>query len=142
MNKPLTIFVDSDAFVALTKQDDSNHGKAKQIFERLQDAPVTFVTSNYVFSEVSTVLGQRVSHASAIAFIQNMTSGDSIFQIGRVDEKIEGEAAQIFIGQTSKNVSFVDCTNIALIKGRGFDGIFSFDHGYKKNGVQMIEDLI
>ncbi len=56
MSKPLAVFVDSDAFIALAKEDDSNHKKAKQIFEHLQKKSVTFITSNYVFSEVITVL--------------------------------------------------------------------------------------
>ncbi len=141
-NTPLTIFVDSDAFIAFVKQDDSNHEKVKQIFNQLQETPITFLTSNYVFSEVVTVLSQRVSHDAAVAFIVNMTSGESVFQIERIDEKTEALARQIFIEQTSKNISFVDCTNIALIKARGLDGILSFDSDYKQNNIQFIEDLI
>lgn len=142
MKRQLNIFVDSDVFIALIKQDDSNHQKARQIFERLQNSPVNFITSNYVFSEVVTVLSQRISHQIAVTFIQNMKSEENIFVIERVDGEIEERAVQIFIDQTSKNVSFVDCTNIALIKQKGMDGIFSFDEDYKNNGVQLIENLI
>lgn len=138
----ITIFVDSDAFIALIKQDDSNHNRAKKIFYKLQDTKVTFITSNYVFSEVVTVLSQRVSKSSAVAFIQNMTSGESVFQIEWVDRKIEEEAIKIFMKQSSKNISFVDCTNIALIKIKSLDSIFSFDNDYKKNGIQLTEGSI
>lgn len=142
MKKQLNIFVDSDAFIALIKHNDSNHQRAKLIFEKLQDTTVNFITSNYVFSEVITVLSQRVDHQTAIIFIQNMQSGDNMFVIERIDREAEEKAVQIFINQTSKNVSFVDCTNIALIKQKGLDGIFSFDEDYKNNGVQLIENLI
>ena len=141
MSKSLTIFVDADAFVALTKEDDSNHERSRQTFGRLADSPVTFITSNYVFSEVITVLSQRVNHQAAVAFIQNMKSADNIFLIERINNEVEDKALEIFIEQTSKNVSFVDCTNIALIQEKQLDGIFSFDEDYKKNGIQLVESL-
>lgn len=142
MNKPRIIFVDADAFVAFTKQDDSNHKRAKQIFEKLQNSLVTFITSNFVFAEVVTVLSQRVDHEAAVTFIDNMKSDDSIFQIERINEETEEKAVQIFIQQTSKNVSFFDCTNIALIRQKNMDGVFSFDSIYKKNGFKIAEELI
>lgn len=142
MIKPATIFVDSDAFIAFTKEDDSNHKRAQNIFEKLQDTQITFVTSNFIFAEVATVLSQRVSHKAAVMFIDNMKSSDNIFQIERISEDTEEAATQIFIKQTSKNVSFVDCINIALMKEKHMDGIFSFDSIYKKNGFKIAEDLI
>ena len=141
MSKALTIFVDSDAFVGLTKKDDSNHERARQIFLELQDKPFVFVTSNYVFSEVVTILSQRIDHETAVAYIRSMKSEDCVFTIERVGLGTEEAAIQIFIKQTSKNVSFVDCTNIALIRERHMDGIFSFDDDYKKNGIALIENL-
>lgn len=141
MPKSLTIFVDSDAFVAFVKQDDSNHKKARRIFESLQAKSLTFVTSNYVFSEVITVISQRVDHKTAVAFIDNMRSEDSDFLIERISETVEEKALQLFREQTSKNISFVDCTNIALILEKHMDAIFSFDNAYKKNGILGIESL-
>lgn len=142
MIKPSTIFVDADAFIAFTKEDDSNHKLAQNIFEKLQDTEITFITSNFVFAEVVTVLSQRVSHKAAVIFINNIKSSDNIFQIERINENTEEAAIHIFIKQTSKNVSFVDCLNIALIKEKHMDGIFSFDSIYKKNGFKIVEDLI
>lgn len=138
---PQYIFIDSDAFIALIKEDDSNHQKAKKIFEQLENLPINFITSNYVFSEVLTVLSQRVSHKIAVTFIQNMVSDDSVFQIERINEEVERRAIQVFINQSSKNISFVDCTNIALIKTKGWESIFSFDEGYIKNGLRLAGDL-
>ena len=141
MSNPLTIFVDADAFVAFTKNDDSNHERAKQIFLKLQYLPVTFITSNYIFAEVATVLSQKVNHATAVAFINSIKSDDNVFQVERINEKTEEAATQIFIGQTSKNISFVDCTNIALIKEKHINGILSFDAIYKKNGLKIADEL-
>lgn len=142
MNRSFTIFVDSDAFIALIKKDDTNHKKAKAIFQKVQSLPLNFVTSNYVFSEVATILSQKIDHKTAIKFIHNMKTEDSIFVIERIKSETEEEAVQIFIEQTSKNVSYVDCTNMAFIREERLDGIFSFDDVYKKNGIKLIKNLL
>src|SRR5437870_2154567 len=124
MDKTLKIFVDSDAFVASVKADDSNYEKTKRIFQDLKKRPVKFITSNYVFSESITVISQRVSYEGSIGFIKTIKDPEGIFLIERINEIIEELAIEIFKKQTSKNTSFVDCTNIALIKEKNIDAIF------------------
>lgn len=139
-NNPLKIFVDSDAFVAFLKADDNNHFKAEKYFNELKAKNALFMTSNYVFAEVVTVLSQRIAHSVAVDFIQNIRSFENAMTIRWITEEIEGAAINIFIGQKSKNVSFVDCTNMALMEHFHMDAIFSFDEIYKKNGFKMISE--
>jgi len=141
MRKQKTIFVDSDAFVALAKEDDTNHTKAQQILTKLSRKPVLYTTSNYVFSETITVISQRVGRNQALSFIQELKSPVSLFSMQWIDEALESIAIQHFKNQTSKNVSFVDCTNMALMKRHRLDAIFSFDSIYKRNGFLVAEDL-
>ena len=136
-----TILVDSDAFVALAKEDDSNHNQARKILTYLSKKPVLFTTSNYVFSETVTVLSQRVGRKYASSFIQELKSPETLFSMQWIDEELESLAIQIFQDQTSKNVSFVDCTNMALMKHLRLTAIFSFDSIYKKNGLTPAGDL-
>jgi len=131
------VFVDSDGFVALTKEDDANHTKALRLLEQTFKENPMFLTSNYVFSEVVTVLSQRVSHQAALQFIQTVKSSSG-YTIVWVDEDIEAEAINIFSSQLSKNTSFVDCTNMAIMKRENIDTIFSFDEVYKKNGFKLL----
>lgn len=141
MNTPSIIFADSDAFVAILRKDDSNHPKAKRLYLQLEKLNVSFATSNYVFAEVITVISQKIGHKKALEFINNMRSPDSIYNFIRVTPEIEEMAIEIFKKQTSKNVSFVDCTNMALIKHDNLDAIFSFDEIYRKNGIRMAIEL-
>lgn len=141
MTAPLVIFVDSDIFVSALRKDDSNHQKAKNLYLRLEKLNVSFATSNYVFAEVITVISQKIGHNSAIEFINNMRSSDSLYNFIQVTLEIEEVAIEIFKKQTSKNVSFVDCTNMALVKHDNHDAIFSFDEIYKKNGFKLASAL-
>ncbi len=138
MNYSQIILVDSDAFIALRKQDDSNHKRAFLMFNNFKDKKVKFFASNYVFSETITVLSQRVSHKNAIEFIEQKNNPTTFFSILRLSEEIEELAIEIFKKQTSKNVSFVDCTNMALLEGKQADIIWSFDEIYKKNKYKTV----
>lgn len=131
------IFIDSDAFIALAKEDDTNHQKAVALLEKFTKDQVNFITSNYVFSETITVLSIRISHQAALDFIARIKSPENPFPIKRVDEELEDKAIEVFKNQTSKNTSFVDCANIAICKELNTDAIFSFDDIYRKNGLQM-----
>jgi len=138
----LSIFVDSDAFVALIKKDDSNHKRAEQIFNALQDKKVTFYTSNYVFAESVTVISQRIGKDIALQFIESLKAKGTLFSTIWVTKEIEEEAIKIFKKQQSKNISLVDCSNIAIIEINKFDGIFSFDRNYKTNKIHLVEEHI
>lgn len=137
-----TILVDSDIFVAINKSDDTNHVRAKKILESLFAQQVCFVTTNYIFSEVVTVLSQKVGHASAVKFISDIKTPQSDLEVYWISLEIEEEAIEIFKEQTSKNTSFVDCINMAALQHNKWDSVFSFDNIYKKNGFKIAEDLV
>jgi predicted nucleic acid-binding protein len=56
--------------------------------------------------------------------------------------EIETAAIAFFKEQTSKNVSFVDCINMAYLDRGGLEYIFSFDKVYKQKGFRTVEELI
>ena len=142
MKDALKIFVDSDAFVALTIETDANHEKALSLLQSLQEKPVVFLTSNYVFSESITVISMRSSHKVAVAYIDQMQSLESPFQIKRTDADEDEEAIKVFKEQTSKNTSYVDCTNMVFMEWLDLDAIFSFDEVYRKKGFTLVKDFI
>lgn len=141
MNHSPIILVDADILVAMIKRDDSNHLKSERVFNSFENTKVSFIITNYVFSEAVTVISQKINHQTAIGFISNMKSTDSIISVKWITPEIEEDAIEIFKQQTSKNVSFIDCTNMALVKHENLDAIFSFDEIYKKNGYRMANTL-
>ena len=138
-DKKHLIFIDSDAFVALSKENDSNHARAVILLNQLLKNEVQFITSNYVFSETLTVISLRIGHKQAISFAEKLKAPDNGFEIKWVDAAIEEAAIAVFKKQTSKNTNFVDCTNMVFLKQLPIYAIFSFDEIYKKNGFQMLE---
>ena len=141
-NDTMTVLVDSDVFVSLGKEKDALHEKSLSLVGELKKRGALLVTSNYVFSEAITVISQRVSRRAAVEFIEKFKTSQSSISCLWIDTEIESLAIEIFKNQTSKNVSFVDCTNIALVQLYNMHAIFSFDKIYSKNGVRMVEDII
>jgi predicted nucleic acid-binding protein len=142
MKDPVKIFVDTDVFVALAREDDANHEKALSLLHYVLKQPVCFITSNYVFSECITVISMRQSHKAAVRFIEAMRTPESQYVLKRADDAVEEKAIHIFTKQTSKNTSFVDCTNMAFLQTLSLDAIFSFDSVYRKQGFTLVEDFV
>lgn len=130
------IFVDADALIALTYKKDKNNQRAKKIYRKLKTSGYEFYSSNTSLYEIATVISQRINHRKAIDFLTLIKQALSIIFI---DRKREEEGLKIFGQQTSKNVSFFDCLNMAIMNELEIKEIFSFDEDYKKNGFKRIE---
>lgn len=129
------VFIDADVFVALARVNDKNHLRAKRSYMRLKKEKVNFVSSNTSLYEAITVISQRIGHQKAKEFIDKVRQGLNVIF---VDQEREKMAMIIFNQQTSKNVSFFDCLNMAVMKEIGLKEVFSFDEDYKKNGFVRI----
>jgi len=108
------------------------------MFNNFKDKKVKFIASNYVFSEIITVLSQRISHKNSTEFIEQKNNPTTFFSIIKLSQESEDLAIEIFKKQTSKNVSFVDCANMALLEEKQADIIWGFDEIYKKNKYKTI----
>jgi|GEM_PF-3174847 len=130
------VLVDSDFLIALYSEHDTNHRKAHRLLEILsQNETATLSLSIFVYSETLTVLAQRVSQKTAHFFMDDIRE-QGIEIIMDIHEVFE-EAENIFRSQRSKNVSFVDAVNIALMRNNHFDALLSFDHDYRKNRIKL-----
>lgn len=123
--------IDSDFWVALVKQDDGHHQEVVEAFRELKRGRVKFFSTNLVLQEVGTVLSHKVS-AEAVRIFYKKVSKLGLFLI-RVGEKSEKKSWDIFLQQTKKGCSFVDCSNLAIVDEYNLDGILSFDKFYPKD---------
>ncbi len=133
----LDILLDADGLVALMNSKHVNHEKAIQARKILLSRGTTWYISRYVVSEVATILSMRVSHKAAVRFLDDLKHSSEVHVIDTNDD-LEEETQKIFLEQVSKNISYVDCHNVALIRRYKLDGIFSFDEHYRKNGVVLV----
>ena len=135
----LDILVDADVLVALAKLDDSNHKKAVEISEKLQEEGAFWYFSPFTVAEAATVLSYKVSHKSACDFLREVRKLDiSILSLNDQDVPL---ADKWFLKQKKKGTSHFDCYNMALMDrySKAFDAIFSFDRVYEDNNFKLVE---
>ena len=128
------VLIDADAFVGLIYKKDANHQVASRIIELIPD--VQLITSSYAYGEAITVLSQKAGRAIALEFIKDTQDSSTI--IIDIDFVFRRRGEEVFKRQTSKNVSFTDCVNMAIMEEYGVSEVFSFDEDYRKNGFIRI----
>lgn len=123
--------VDANILVALFKRDDSTHNAAVALVTKLKTEQNQFLTLNLVIQEATTVISYKMNQANARRFYQGVNS--VIDHILPLDEALEKRSWDIFLAQTKKGTSFIDCANIAAVEQYKLDKILSFDAFYPKS---------
>lgn len=135
----MRIFVDASAYLSVLNKKDFNHKKALKISQELFIGGGEFVTSNIVIYEVYTVVSLRIDKKLAFEFREALENSQTA--IIYLNKEVENKAWEIFQKQTSKNVSFFDCTSFAVIEELGVKSVFSFDGDFKnyarKTGINF-----
>ena len=125
------VIIDSNIFVAVFLLEDSLHTRATHLVSQLKRQGVAFCTINLVLQESATVLSMRKGMPSARAFYAAVH--DFVDQVVPFDEIIEKESWKIFLSQSKKGTSFVDCAILASARHYKIDKIASFDRFYPKD---------
>ena len=134
------VFVDSNVFIGVLNTHDALHEKALNLWETLKKEQCGLVVSNGIISEVITVLSQRVGKQKALDFAYSIYFDDKHeIEIVRLDETIELKALEHIEVISSKNVSFIDATNIAIMELYGIKKLASFDKEFRKQkGIEVL----
>ena len=137
---PNKIFADTSALASLYIETDSNHSRALELAQFIDENKLQIITSNIVIYETVSVLSQRVNKSRANYFLREFESS-GIFPIW-VDMETEDLAFQIFKKLESKNVSMFDCLHFATMRAKGIDTVFGFDKHFKKAGFRLLSELV
>lgn len=81
--------------------------------------------------ESLTILSQRKSRQLAIEFGRSVKEEESI-KIIRIDEIFEEFSWQIFQKTKEKDLSFVDCSTLAVLENEKIDYLISFDKHFNR----------
>lgn len=130
-----SILIDADALIALAKIDDLNHQKAIHTGQRYQDHEICITP--FTIPEVVTVLSHKVSQAAAKKYLKE--SQILQWQLLDLTQNIVNDTHELFMAQTKKGTSWVDCLNCIMVKTYRLDGIFSFDRFYRRQHLPLIK---
>lgn len=128
---PQKILVDSDAFISIRFLDQSTHAEALKIFHKLQKQKAELYCLNLCIYETATVISHKYSQEKAIDFFNDLKITSPI--VLNLDPVLEQRTWELFLSQTKKGTSFIDCANMTALSYYNFDKIFSFDQFYPKS---------
>jgi uncharacterized protein len=126
MDKFSSIFIDTSYLISFFHTRDSQHELALSIGQDLDPRVHRFVITDYIFLETVTVLSQRAGKKIALktgSYLKNSNN----FWSALVDNDIREQAWNIFSEIEQKNISFVDCSSVAVMKSEGIKTILTFD---------------
>lgn len=124
------LLIDADWLVGAFRDEDPHHKvAAKSVARHVENKDELYVL-NLVIQETGTVLSHRTGMGAVRLFWEKLPK--LRLKAIRVDEDLEDEAWGIFLKQTRKGCSFVDCANLAVIEKYKLDGILTFDKFYPK----------
>lgn len=118
------LIFDSNVFVALFSPEDTLHKQASNFVGLI--ATHTVVISNLIFAEIVTVLSQKYGRAIAQEIGQYILD-TPLITIMYFDTKSHQAAWDIFQSVEHKNISFVDCSTVALMQAEGITTLLTFD---------------
>ena len=124
------LLVDTDWLVGIFRNGDPHYkSAAKSLAKQFQSGNGVYVL-NLVIQETGTVLSHRTGMGAVKLFWEKLPK--LRLKIIWLDEVLEAEAWTVFLRQTKKGCSFVDCANLAVIDKYKLGGILSFDEFYPK----------
>jgi predicted nucleic acid-binding protein len=122
------IYIDASFYIALLNGQDSNHQKALQIAD--QSKKTDLVTSQLVIGEVLTVGSMRIDKEVTVAFVEKILKSNT--EIILENPELIKAAFEFFKKIRSKNISWVDCFSIAIMKKMKIKKALTFDNDFKK----------
>ena len=125
------IFIDANVFIALLNRQDGLHERASVLWGELENRGYSLITSNFVISEVITVLSMRAGKQVALLFADMVYHKTTILRVLRVNEETELSAISYLKLFKSKNISFCDCVTMAILKIYNIKNIATFDGDFK-----------
>ena len=119
------IFIDSNYIIALFNPLDSLHKDALAVSLMLAEENRGAIISNFIFAETATVLAQKRGKDIALSAGDYLLSGSA--RLIHVDEELQKKSWDIFHDIAVKNMSFVDCSILAVLQSEGIPRFLTFD---------------
>ena len=119
------VFVDTGAHYALADANDPDHEEAVRLLQQISRQRYALVASNFVISEVYTLLLKRLGWERAIRYVEELRAGAT--QVLRISAEDESRAWEILRQYQDQDFSYVDATSFAMMERLDIETFFAFD---------------
>lgn len=131
----MNLFVDSAAHLALVCPDDQFHAPAKEFMRGLDESKL--FTSRFVLGEVLTRGVRDVGAPVITEYVRRVLSLAS-YRVVPALEAIFDESMDALAKYEDQGLSFVDCTNVVIMRNSRIRTIFTFDRAFRRLGFEVV----
>lgn len=127
----MNVLVDTSAVLAMLHLQDRNHPAANAIWRHLLEQNATIWSTNYVIVESVSLLQARYGLQVVQTFQASILP---ILRINWIDADMHELAMRSLLLTNRRNLSFVDCSSMAVARRKGIQHFFAFDRHFEENG--------
>lgn len=131
----MNVLVDTSAVLAMLHRQDRNHPAADAIWRRLLEQNATVWSTNYIVVESVSLLQARYGLHVVQTFQASMLP---ILRIIWMEADMHEISMRSLLLNNRRNLSFVDCSSMAVARSRGIQHIFAFDHHFDEGGFTCL----
>jgi predicted nucleic acid-binding protein len=131
------VVLDANVIVAILYEADSQHGRARELVDRLEEAGDSLVLVDFIVFEALSVLCRRASERKttppdlekAVAVMRGWFDAGEVRFFSRESERLASNVLDV-VTKTAGKLNANDALLVALMHEGAVDGLVSFDAGF------------
>ncbi len=131
------VFVDTGGWMACADRADPAHASCRAARDGALAAGLTLITTDFVIDETLTLIRFRLGLDAADAWWQQL-DGSARLRWERVETERFERARHLFFQYRDKDLSFTDCTSIAIMRELKLTTVLTTDRHFHQVGFEVL----
>jgi hypothetical protein len=131
------VFVDTGGWMACSDRADPAHAPCRAARDGALEAGQTLLTTDFVIDETLTLIRFRLGLSAANAWWQQI-DGSARLRWERVENDRFERARHLFFQYRDKDLSFTDCTSIAVMRELKLTTVITTDRHFQQMGFDVL----
>jgi hypothetical protein len=131
------VFVDTGGWMACADRADPAHAACSAARDGALEAGRTLITTDFVIDETLTLIRFRLGLGAANAWWQQV-DGSARLRWERVENDRFERARHLFFQYRDKDLSFTDCTSIAVMRELKLTTAITTDRHFRQVGFDVL----
>jgi predicted nucleic acid-binding protein len=131
------VFVDTGGWMACADRADPAHPACTAARDAALEAGATLITTDFVVDETLTLIRFRLGLTAANAWWQQI-DGSARLRWERVEHDRFEKAHSLFFQYRDKDLSFTDCTSIAVMRELKLTSVITTDRHFHQVGFDVL----
>jgi uncharacterized protein len=131
------VFVDTGGWMACADRADPAHSSCTAARDSILEAGRILITTDFVVDETLTLIRFRLGLAAADAWWQQI-DGSARLRWERIENDRFERARNLFFQYRDKDLSFTDCTSIAVMRELKLRSVITTDGHFQQVGFDVL----